>query len=332
MPLKKLSYHKQIYRLRCLALAALSNYDLAVAQISLINHGENTCFKVIARNKKKNQVNKFVLRIHRSGYHNEQAIRVELQWLLSISKETNLIVPVPVAGKDGEILYPIFTDEVRETRSCVLFGWIEGQFYDKRLTASSMFKVGKLSAQLQSNGKSFPSSDKSLRPKWNAEGLIGKEAIMGAIPDVLEKKDKQIVKRAKEKIVNDTHSIENDPKRFGLIHADLHPGNYMFHKGEIRAIDFDDCGLGYYMYDLAVTIDALTGLPDFEKLSESTIEGYNSICAIKEKDLALIETLKMARRLCMLGWVFSHSDIPRVYESIPRTVKKMTTFCKEYLL
>ena len=30
--------------------------------------------------------------------------------------------------------------------------------------------------------------------------------------------------------------------------------NYLFHGGEVRLIDFGDCGWGHYLYDLAVTV------------------------------------------------------------------------------
>jgi Ser/Thr protein kinase RdoA (MazF antagonist) len=33
--------------------------------------------------------------------------------------------------------------------------------------------------------------------------------------------------------------------------ADLHQWNYLFLDQALRAIDFDDCGWGYYAYDMA---------------------------------------------------------------------------------
>jgi Ser/Thr protein kinase RdoA (MazF antagonist) len=51
------------------------------------------------------------------------------------------------------------------------------------------------------------------------------------------------------------------PDVFGLIHSDLHQENYLFHRGRVRAIDFDDCGWGHFVYDLAVTLSELQHLP-----------------------------------------------------------------------
>ena len=35
----------------------------------------------------------------------------------------------------------------------------------------------------------------------------------------------------------------------GLIHADLHLGNALFQRGQVKLIDFDDCGTGPRLYD-----------------------------------------------------------------------------------
>lgn len=36
----------------------------------------------------------------------------------------------------------------------------------------------------------------------------------------------------------------------GLIHGDLHQENYLFCRGAVGAIDFDDCGYGHFLCQL----------------------------------------------------------------------------------
>ena len=43
-----------------------------------------------------------------------------------------------------------------------------------------------------------------------------------------------------------------DCNRFGLIHADLRHANLLVKDGEVKVIDFDDSGFGWYLYDLAL--------------------------------------------------------------------------------
>ena len=42
--------------------------------------------------------------------------------------------------------------------------------------------------------------------------------------------------------------------KVGLIHADLHLDNALFWRDNVRVIDFDDCGFGYWLYDIAVAL------------------------------------------------------------------------------
>jgi Ser/Thr protein kinase RdoA (MazF antagonist) len=61
---------------------------------------------------------------------------------------------------------------------------------------------------------------------------------------------------------------------FGLIHADLHQENYLFHGKQVRAIDFDDCGYGPFVYDLAVTLSELEHRADYPTLRAALLAGY----------------------------------------------------------
>ena len=45
------------------------------------------------------------------------------------------------------------------------------------------------------------------------------------------------------------------PDQFGLIHSDLSFGNVLFTVDAVLPIDFDNCGFGYYLYNLAVILN-----------------------------------------------------------------------------
>ncbi|WP_346728945.1 phosphotransferase enzyme family protein [Lederbergia citrea] len=50
------------------------------------------------------------------------------------------------------------------------------------------------------------------------------------------------------------NSHERTEQNFGLIHNDLHQGNFHIKNGEIILFDFDDCAYQYFVQDLAVSI------------------------------------------------------------------------------
>jgi Ser/Thr protein kinase RdoA (MazF antagonist) len=55
---------------------------------------------------------------------------------------------------------------------------------------------------------------------------------------------------AADQVVAAMARLRRSPGQFGLIHADLEPGNWVFHAGDPRPIDFDEFGLGIYGFDL----------------------------------------------------------------------------------
>jgi Ser/Thr protein kinase RdoA (MazF antagonist) len=79
----------------------------------------------------------------------------------------------------------------------------------------------------------------------------------------------EIFRATAERAWQDLQALGEDRNVFGLIHRDLHPWNFVFHNGAVYIIDFDSCGWGYYLYDMAVTLVEL----DFSQ------EDYGAPCA-----------------------------------------------------
>jgi Ser/Thr protein kinase RdoA (MazF antagonist) len=60
---------------------------------------------------------------------------------------------------------------------------------------------------------------------------------------------------ARRRLLTRLRRIERKrPERLGVIHADLHFGNLLRTRDGMSAIDFDDCGRGFYAHDLAVPL------------------------------------------------------------------------------
>src|SRR5579859_1169030 len=105
----------QIRRLRRLAQSALTAYGLEQAHITPLHHFLNTTFRIDI----PDQNQRYVLRISRSGYQDAATIRSELLWLQAIRRETDLIVPEPLANRDGLLLGTVEVPGVPEPRHCV---------------------------------------------------------------------------------------------------------------------------------------------------------------------------------------------------------------------
>ena len=89
---------------------------------------------------------------------------------------------------------------------------------------------------------------------------------------------------------------------FGLIHADLHLDNVLFWRGEVRVIDFDDCGFGYWLYDIAVALWELRYRDDYEDFRSALIEGYTQHRPLPPGQLEHLDDFIAAREVAIGLW------------------------------
>ncbi len=100
------------------------------------------------------------------------------------------------------------------------------------------------------------------------------------------------------------------PDVFGLIHSDLHQENYLFHRGRVRAIDFDDCGWGHFVYDLAVTLSELQHLPDAAALRAGLLRGYRTVRPLPPEHERYVEVFSALRVLKLTLWFLEQRGHP----------------------
>jgi aminoglycoside phosphotransferase (APT) family kinase protein len=80
------------------------------------------------------------------------------------------------------------------------------------------------------------------------------------------------------------------------IHADLHLGNVKGYRGRVSVFDFDDCGLGVTVQDLAISAYYLR----LVGLDQQLLEGYATIAAPPSCPEPDFEALVAGRNLAML--------------------------------
>ena len=85
----------------------------------------------------------------------------------------------------------------------------------------------------------------------------------------------------------------------GLVHADLHLGNALFHRGNVKLIDFDDCGTGPRLYELAVALWELRDEEGYETFRDALLEGYRTQ---REIDPAHLDDFIAVRQIAFDLW------------------------------
>jgi len=319
---ENLTHRGQFQRIGRLARTVLREYDLSPdARLTPLHHGENTTFRVDDPVSGR----RYCLRIHRPGYQSIDAIRSELQFLDIITRETDLIVPRPVATRDGEPLAFAETDGVPGRRAVVLFDWIAGRF-PKQLTLATVARSGVTLARLHEFAQSFVPPPGFIRPVVYTEyrgRTLGESLDVSAIP--IEGKVRAAIEHAHERATAVRTALRRTPDVYGLIHADFHRGNFIVRLGGVIApIDFDDCGWGHYLQDLAAPIMQYTARPENAPRAEAFLRGYRTIRPFSREEEALLPYFALLRRTWMLQWVIDRWDSPTLRGLLSSSIDRTT--------
>ena len=98
---------------------------------------------------------------------------------------------------------------------------------------------------------------------WNFETALGEAPRWGRWRDGLGMDGNRLdlFGRTVDLIRDRLARYGSGPDRFGLAHCDLRLANLLLQEGEVKVIDFDDCGFSWYMYDAATLISFYEHLP-----------------------------------------------------------------------
>ncbi|MFK8013634.1 MAG: phosphotransferase enzyme family protein [Marinicellaceae bacterium] len=315
------SYLSQVRQLRKVAISAIKMYPIDILQLKFINHGENTTYKIISKQ------GNFLLRIHRKNYHSKNAILEELSWIMHLSESTDFIQK-PISSKNGLLVEEVTIGETLDTRLCSVLTWIDGNLKFRSLTQKSLFNTGLLAGKLHKNAIKQKVVHRNY---WDSEGLLGKNASFGSLqslrPEIKEAEYKILEACRKMTFSKIDYYNKNNPHKSSMIHADLHFGNIVWKKDEPIPIDFDDCGFGPHMYDLAVILKGFDNIfkhshkKDQKPFVESLFEGYSTNQDLSKEDIDILPYFKITRSLVMLGWQYGRKDNPSIFKYFKKNLQ-----------
>ncbi len=289
----------------------------------------NAVFDVQAANHEH-----YALRVHRPGHKHPDWIRSELTWLEAITQDTTLCVPRPVRRPDGELLTNVPVDGLNEPVTCVLFGWIDGQFYRTDTVSNSQVQVvGTFLARLHEYSSEFNPPPDFVRPRLDAEGMFGAESAYnpGEGATLFTDRHRAIFAAVEDRVRRVMAELGMSKDSFGMIHADLIMKNLVFQKNQVCAIDFDDCSWGYYLYDLAPLLLQFKDEPRYPELREVLWEGYTSQRRLPDSYRAHVETFIAARHMASCWWLAGNLHNPRIRERAAELIAYRTTELERFL-
>lgn len=302
------SRRAQVARLRRVALAALDHYPLPEGRLTFVTHGENTTFR------HDSPAGRYLVRVHRPQRHGHDvdstsAIRSELAWLTAIRSGTDLSVPEALVARDGATV--VEASAAGETRVCSVLRWMDGRILERSARPVHLRRVGEVMARLHDQADGWIPPPDFVRIRWDHETFFGDVMVYGDTPAsgcwaLLPAEVRARFESVAARMADAMEHIDD----CGLIHADLHLGNTLFHRGGVRLIDFDDCGHGPRIYDVAVALWELRDGKDYPVFRDALLGGYR---AYRDLDVRSLDDFIAVRQVAFDLWFTGMAQVNPVF-------------------
>jgi Ser/Thr protein kinase RdoA (MazF antagonist) len=262
--------------------------------LTLLNRSENETWRA----------GNLVLRLHRKGYHTRQEIASELEWLSALQDLPGLNTVRPVSGAKGRVTSI-------DGRHIVAFQHIAGQELHPGDDLARWFApLGEITARLHLQSRHWTPPAGFTRKRWDVDTILGPKPHWGQWQQAqgLDATGAALLQRATNQLAAQLRAYGTGPKTFGLIHADLRLANLMVEGDTLTAIDFDDCGFGWWVYDLAAALSFIETDPRLPDLIAAWVTGYTRISPLPAADRAMIPAMIFLRRVLLTAWLATRAD------------------------
>ncbi|MGY5860680.1 MAG: phosphotransferase [Candidatus Thorarchaeota archaeon] len=314
MSAPQITYRGFLIRLRNLAKIAIESYGLESKNLKFITYSGNGLYRINVQKKDPSpnhiEPGRYALRLHQHGYMKPKYITSEMEWLSALYQD-GIPVPKPIRNLNGDwVTVADGNYEVPTAMNCTLVGWSEGRLLNKSVSPKHFRSLGRVTGILHEQSVKWKRPKGFARPHWDWQGLFGDGFDYGfsagearnAIPTEHQKSFKEVLDRVAEF----SESYGKGKKVYGLIHADLDVmDNASYFAGEIHPFDFDDCGFGYWIFDLGVVLahHMLDSNDRIDKKRAALIAGYEETSKLALDTLEYLD-LFIAARLAQLMFFY----------------------------
>lgn len=300
----------------------------AESGLHLLNVSENATFRVTHPHTGEFTI----LRIHRPQYHTEQAIHSELDWVTSLREVQLVRTPAILPSGSGSRVIKA-SDSSGEERFAVMFEYMNGVEPTEDRLVDDFVQLGAITARLHQHAKQWQRPSNFTRMVWNMETALGPNGHWGSWRDGLAMgpSELEVLGKLSQTIGKRLNAFGDGPDRFGLIHADMRLANLLVDGSDVTVIDFDDCGLSWFMYDLGSSVSFIEDHPLIPDMVDSWVTGYRSVAPLSKEEEQELSTFIMFRRLLLVAWVGSHQDTATGQEMGPQFTKVSCDLAETYL-
>jgi amicoumacin kinase len=187
----------------------------------------------------------FILRLTHSSHRSRRDVEAELRWM-NYLHEKGVNVSLVNHSAEGRLVEVLDTGD-----TCFyvcLFDKAPGKPVSVKddLFNEDLFKEwGKVTGKMHRITKAYEAGE-FVRERWDEDDIMD-------YSKYLSSDDSLIIEKA-ERNKKEIQKLEETPDNFGVIHSDIHPGNFFYHDGEIHVFDFDDSMQFFFLSDIAIPL------------------------------------------------------------------------------
>jgi Ser/Thr protein kinase RdoA (MazF antagonist) len=279
---------------------ALQQYSLGETNLCFLGHSDNITFRV-----EEAAGSLYLLRLHKPALSYWAGIRQlpeviasEQVWTEALAVEGGFAVQRPVSTRGGELVSSLLVENENPI-PVTLLTWLAGEHFS---TASPEAKaqierLGALVARMHEFAAHWTPPAGFIRPKYDLDHFnrVLSRLLRGVDLGIFSEEIYRSLRAAIQAILDEIGMLPDGPENWGMVHADLHMGNFLVAEGEpgIIPIDFSFCGFGHYLFDISVCLAG--GLK--ASLTPAFLAGYRGVRPLPEEDFRAVEAYAMSGRL-----------------------------------
>ncbi|MFB7776240.1 phosphotransferase enzyme family protein [Streptomyces bauhiniae] len=306
-PFAQLTHAAQLELLDTLTRAELTEHyglDGAAVRMDVQQYEDNAVWRITPPDADHSFVGRLSIRDGRPAPQQ----RSEMRWLESLAASRTVAVPEPITTTDGQYVVPVDVPGHGEPATLALLHWLPGTAEPPYQEPNVARAMGATTAHLHHNSATVPLPGFD-RPVWDAETILldghaltsrsGRDQLGAEGTDVLRKVTELITPALQEGSAADRGRIHGDLHRENLIHTD---------DGGVGVIDFDDCGSGHYLLDIATVLSSIHRIAHeipstYEAFAAQFIRGYTQVRPLPVGTDRLLESYLLLRDAFILNFV-----------------------------
>jgi Ser/Thr protein kinase RdoA (MazF antagonist) len=224
---------------------AASRYGLVPEKLKRLGSFESLVYEFNLGGKN------YILKITHSIHRTPELVRGELDWTNYLF-ENGVAVSQTIPSINGDFLEIINGNTVDVLGDDYFLVYVvekaEGKTTERPDWTKAMVQEwGRITGRMNALAKTYkPSNPQWKRFEWHEDDSLRVDKHIPASQPIVLERAHDLIKRMLE--------WPTDPDSYGLIHSDMHNGNFVCNNGRITAFDFDDSHYGWFGFEIMIPL------------------------------------------------------------------------------